>query len=105
MPHERHPRVSVRFAPDGYARLQAIAEARGVNPSRCLRQLVDEASPETPPPNRRHLSQERLLDLLRERAEDGNVSAIRTLLEIERQADPRAAAMDALSQMAKARQS
>jgi len=103
--HERHPKLSVRFNPDCYARLQAIAKARGVNLSRCLRQLVDEAAPNAPPEARPHLSRERLLDLLRERAEDGNVSAIRTLLEIERQADPRDRAMLALEQMAKGRQS
>jgi hypothetical protein len=97
--------MSVRFNPDGYARLRAIAEARGVNLSRALRQLVDGAAPDAPPQARPHLSKKRLLDLLRERAEDGNVSAIRTLLDIERQADPRAGAMAALEQMAKGRQS
>lgn len=76
-----------------------------MNLSRALRQLVDEAAPDAPPQARPHLSKDQLLDLLRERAEDGNVSAIRTLLEIERQADPREGAMLALEQMAKGWQS
>jgi hypothetical protein len=100
MPGERDPKLSVRFGPQGYRRLQAIAAARRVSLSRCVRQLVDEASPDAPRRSRRHLSEEELLDMLRERAEDGNVTAIRALLERERQQDPRSAALAALQRMA-----
>ncbi|MGZ5324935.1 MAG: hypothetical protein ACXWG2_12785 [Solirubrobacterales bacterium] len=99
MPGARDPQLGVRFAPEGYRRLRELAEARSVSLSRCVRQLVDEAAADGPRP-RRHLSQEELLDLLRERAEDGNVSAIRALLEMERQRDPRSAALNALERMA-----
>jgi hypothetical protein len=82
MPADHDPKLSVRFGPDGRRRLEALAEARGVSLSRCVRQLVDEASVDAPRQPRRHLSEEELLDLLRERAEDGNVGAISRLLEI-----------------------
>lgn len=103
--HDRHPRISIRLTSDCHARLRKLAEARGVNMSRCVRELIAAAAPDAPSPPRPKLSEDRLLDLLRERAEDGNVAAIRILLELERQADPRAAALDALAAMAEGRQS
>jgi hypothetical protein len=48
---------------------------------------------------------EQLLDLLRERAQDGNVAAISRLLEIERMRDPRSAAIAALERITKGRES
>jgi hypothetical protein len=105
MPAERHPTLSVRFSPDGYRRLKALAEARHVSLGRCVRQLIDEADVDVPPKPRRELSEAKLLDLLRERAEDGNVTAISRLLEIERTRDPRSAASAALEGMTKGRQS
>jgi hypothetical protein len=42
--------------------------------------------------------------MLRERAEDGNVTAIRSLLEMERHRDPRQAALRALQRMAAGRE-
>jgi hypothetical protein len=102
MPLTRH--VSLRLTPDGYRRLQAIAEARHVSPGHALRQLVDEADVDTPAKPRRKLSEAELLDLLGERAEDGNVTAIRSLLEMERHPDPRQAALRALQRMAAGRE-
>jgi hypothetical protein len=104
MPARSDPTLTVRFAPEGYRRLQALAQARGVNLSRCVRQLVDEADVDAPPRPRRRLSESQLLDLLRERAEDGHVAAISRLLELERQRDPRAAALDQLERVAKGRE-
>jgi predicted DNA-binding ribbon-helix-helix protein len=103
MPGDRDPKLSVRFAPEGYRRLREIAEARSVSMSRCVRQLVDEAAADTPRRPRRHLTESELLEMLRERAEDGNVTAIRSLFEIERQRDPRKASLDALERMAEGR--
>jgi hypothetical protein len=54
---------------------------------------------------RRELSEAQLLDLLRERATDGNVAAISRLLEFERQRDPRPEAMAALERIAEERRS
>src|SRR5688572_28447293 len=102
MPAESHPQMSVRFAPEGYRRLCVLAVSRNVSLSLCVRQLVDEASPDASPRPRRHLSEDELLDMLRERAEDGNVTAICSLLEMERNRDPRQASMDALQRMAEA---
>ena len=101
MPADRM--LSVRLTPEGRRRLQTLAKARGVTLSRCVRQLVDEASPDAPPPPRRRLTETDLLNLMRERAEDGNVAAIRSLLEMERNSDPRQAALTALQQMAEGR--
>ena len=101
MPARNHPTIHVRLSPDGLRKLQALAESRGVNRSRCIRQLLDEATVSGHP--RRRLSEEKLLDLMNERARDGNVSAIRALLEIERQKDPRQGALDALERMAESR--
>jgi hypothetical protein len=42
--------------------------------------------------------------MLRERAEDGNVTAIRSLREMERDRDPRQAALSALQRMAVGRE-
>lgn len=102
MPAQTHPKLSVRFGPEGRRRLEAVAAARGVSLSRCVRQLVDEAAPDVPPKPRKHLSEDDLIDLLHERAADGNVTAIRALLEMERQRDPRKASIDALQRMAEA---
>jgi predicted transcriptional regulator len=102
VPLTRH--MSLKLSPEGYRRLQAIAEARGVNPSHALRQLIDEADVEAPAKPRRELSENDLIDLLRERAQDGNVAAITRLLEIERTRDPRQAALSALQRMAGGRE-
>jgi len=100
MPGDRDPRVTVRFSTAGYRRLQGLAKARGLSLARTVRMLVDEGSPDGPIQPRPHLTEQDLLALLTERAEDGNVAAIRQLLEIERNQDPRKAAMDALQRMA-----
>ncbi|MCE3266401.1 MAG: hypothetical protein K0S15_1110 [Solirubrobacterales bacterium] len=42
------PELTARFGPEGRRRLEALAEARGVTLSRCVRQLVDEAAPDSP---------------------------------------------------------
>ncbi len=76
MPAKNHPTIHVRLSPDGLRKLEALAESRGVNRSRCIRQLLDEATVKGHP-LRRRLSEEKLLDLMNERARDGNVSAIR----------------------------
>jgi hypothetical protein len=56
-----------------------------------------------PPPE--PLGEEELLELLAERARQGNVAAIRTLLVREEQRDPRAQAMALFEAMAARRQS
>jgi hypothetical protein len=42
-------RVTLRLTPEGFRRLEAIAATRGVDPSRALRQLVDEADVDARP--------------------------------------------------------
>lgn len=102
MPTESDPKITVRLGPDGLRRLEALLKARGIrSKSRCVRQLIDEATPDAPRPRPRRLTEEDLIDLLRERAADGNVSAINKLLEIERQRDPKRAALSTLEQLAR----
>jgi predicted DNA-binding ribbon-helix-helix protein len=103
VPLTRH--LSLRLTSEGHRRLSALAEARGVNLGRCVRQLIDEADVDAPAKPRRELSEADLIDLLRERAADGNVSAITRLLDLERQRDPRADALAALEAIAQERQS
>ena len=69
MPGSHDPKLSVRFAPEGYRRLQKLSAQRNVSLSRCVRQIVDEVAADTRRRSRRALSEEELLDLLRERAE------------------------------------
>ena len=103
MPTKDHPTIHVRLSPESLRKLQALAESRGVNRSRCIRQLLDEADVDAPPKPQRHLNEEELLELMTERAQGGNVSAIRWLLEVEREKDPRRGALEALEAMAEAR--
>ena len=102
MPAQDHPKLSIRLGPEDRSRLDVLARRRNMNLSRCVRTLIREASPDEAPARER-LSEEKLLDLLRERALDGNVSAITRLLEIERQRDPKAATLATLQRMAEAR--
>jgi hypothetical protein len=97
--------LTLRLTPDGYRRLEAIAEVRHVKPGHAVRQLIDEADVDVPAKSRRKLSEDELLDLLRERATDGNVAAIVRLLEIERSRDPRSEALAALQRIAEERRS
>lgn len=77
---ERTLKVSVRLSPSLVARLDALADARGLSRSVCLRQLVADASllPGEEVPGHREL-----LQIAAERARAGNMAAVRMLLDRE----------------------
>ncbi len=102
-PATAHPRLTVRLTPDARHKVQALAESRGVSAAHAVRQLIAEADVDATPRPPRHLSEEELIDVLHERAAAGNVSAVKELLAIERERDPRESALEALERMAEER--
>jgi hypothetical protein len=83
--------------------LDALATERGVTRSRLVRQVLSEATrgkapepPETP-------GEAELLALLSEKAREGNLAAIRSLLAREAEVDPRERALMALESLARQR--
>jgi ribbon-helix-helix CopG family protein len=98
------PRLSFRVPARTLARLDALARERGVTRTRLMRQalerLVDgvgSASPDLP-------DEQELLDLLAEKARQGNVAAIRSLLARGEMTDPRARAVALFRELALERQ-
>jgi Ribbon-helix-helix protein, copG family len=75
---ERAERVTVRLSPMLVQRLDALAAARGMSRSACLRALVAEGalSPADAIPG-----EAELLQVTAERARSGNMAAIRLLLD------------------------
>jgi hypothetical protein len=94
------PRLTVRTTERTIRGLDSLAAERGMNRSRVVRQILEAAVdgegvdlPETP-------SEDELLELLAEKARQGNVAAIRTLLAREEQLDPHERALLAFEQIA-----
>jgi hypothetical protein len=86
--------------PDGvFERLDALAQERGVDRTRVVRQLLEAGLRDRPAPPVDMPTEEELLGLLAERARAGNVSAARTLLARESVSDPREAALVAFARM------
>jgi hypothetical protein len=98
------PQLCVRLSGSLVARLDALAEERGVNRTRVVRQLLEHGLRDRPVTHPDPPSEDELLDLLAERARMGNVAAIRTLLVREEQKDPRARAIALFQEMAAERQ-
>ena len=84
-------------------RLDVLAEERGIDRSRLVRQLLEAGLRGRPAPLSESLSEDELLGLLTEKARAGNVSAIRSLLLREEQADPHRRALLAFEQIAEER--
>jgi predicted transcriptional regulator len=72
--------LSLRLSRDLMRRLQRLADARGVDRSRCLRDLIREASM-TPQERSEAPDRDELMTLLADKARDGHVGAIRLLLD------------------------
>ena len=83
--------------------LDALAQERGVDRTRVVRQLLEAGLRDRPPPPSETPSDQELLELLAEKARMGNVSAIRALLVREEQKDPRKAALALFEDMEAAR--
>lgn len=97
-------RLSVRLTDRMFLQLDALAAERGVDRTRLVRQLLEAGLRERPAPPSDPPSEEKLLDLLAEKARQGNVAAIRSLLMREENRDPRSRALALFSEIAAERQ-
>jgi predicted transcriptional regulator len=98
-------RLSVRVSEYTLARLDVLAAERGLSRSRLVRALVERALEDAPAIDVQEPSEDELLALLAERARQGNVAAIRSLLARSERADPRERALLALQALAEGRES
>jgi metal-responsive CopG/Arc/MetJ family transcriptional regulator len=96
--------LSVRLTDRMFAKLDALAEERGVTRTRVVRQLLEAGLRERPAPSSEPPSHEELIAILAERARAGNVSAARSLLAREEERDPRARAVALFAGMIAERQ-
>jgi hypothetical protein len=86
-------RLTFRLTPAEFERLEALAKARDVTWDAACATSWPRPTSISPRGLATRSPRKQLLDLLRERAQDGNVAAISRLLEIERTRDPRSAAI------------
>jgi hypothetical protein len=91
--HGGMPQLSVRLTGRMFEQLDALAAERGVNRTRLVRLLLEAGLRDRPAPSSEPPSEEELIALLSEKARQGNVSAIRSLLVREHESDPRARAI------------
>jgi metal-responsive CopG/Arc/MetJ family transcriptional regulator len=91
--------VSVRLTERTVEQLDTLAAERGTNRTRVARQLLEAGLRDRPAPSSEPPSEEELIALLAEGARRGNVSAIRSLLVREHEADPRARAITLFQSM------
>ena len=96
-------RLTVRLPDSTLERLDSLCAERGVVRAVLVRRLIT-AALEGPIPEVDTPSQEELLALLSEKARQGNVAAIRSLLAREDELEPRERAMLALKALAEERQ-
>lgn len=97
-------RVTVRLTDRMSAQLEEAAAGAGVPPARFLRRLIAEAVAGRPVARPESPSVEELEGLLAEKARQGNVAAIRSLLAREHVTDPRERALALLREMVMERQ-
>jgi Ribbon-helix-helix protein, copG family len=93
-------RVTVRLTERMTAQLEAKASENGMNRARFLRNLITEAVDGAPVEAPEPPTYDELLELLAEKARQGNVSAIRSLLAREEYEDPRGRLMAEFRRMA-----
>ena len=82
------PQLSVRLTERMFEQLDALAAERGVNRTRAVRQLLEAGLRDRPAPSTETPTEVELVALLSEKARQGNVSAIRSLLTREHVMDP-----------------
>jgi predicted transcriptional regulator len=92
--------VAVRLPAHTVERLDLLADEQGLSRSRLVRALIEQALEDAPAIDVQEPSEDELLELLATRAREGNVSAIRSLLERCERADPRQRALAALEALA-----
>jgi hypothetical protein len=97
-------RGTVRLTDQTLTRLDGLARELGTSRAALVRRVVEGALEGVPMPELEPPAEGELLGLLSEKARQGNVAAIRTLLAREEQADPRERALLAFEQLAAGRQ-
>jgi hypothetical protein len=97
-------RVTVRLTDRMAAQLEAVASKHCVPGARFVRQLIAQAVAGQRVEGLGPPSEEELLDLLAEKARQGNVAAIRSLLAREQLSDPRSQAVALFQELAAERQ-
>jgi hypothetical protein len=97
-------KVCVRLSDSLVARLDGLAGERAVNRTRLVRQLLEPGLQDRPAPRADSPTEDELLMLLAEKARQGNVAAIRSLLAREELSDPRSRAIALFSEIVADRQ-
>jgi hypothetical protein len=97
-------RLSVRLTDRMFWQLDELASERRVTRTRLVRQLLEAGLRDRPAPVSEPPSEEELLELLAEKARQGNVAAIRSLLAREQLSDPRSRAIALFQEMVAERQ-
>jgi hypothetical protein len=93
-------RVTVRLTDRMAAQLDAAARDHGMSRARYVRHLISGAVTGKPVETPGHPSRDELLELLAEKARQGNVSAIRSLLTREEYENPRGRLISEFRRMA-----
>jgi plasmid stability protein len=96
-------RLTIRLTDRLEQRLDTLAAERGRSRAAVARELLEAGVQGTPAPEPETPTEDELLALLTERARQGNVAAIRSLLLREEQKDPRHRALLAFEQIAEER--
>ena len=97
--------LSVRLTDLMFAQLDGLAEERGITRTRLVRQLLEAGLRDRPAPTSEPPSEAELVALLSEKARQGNVSAIKSLLVREESKDPHARALAVFEAMVESRRS
>jgi Ribbon-helix-helix protein, copG family len=97
-------RLSVRLTDRMFRQLDALADEHGVTRTRLVRQLLEVGLRNRPASSPDPPAEEELLELLAEKARQGNVAAIRSLLAREQMSDPRSRAIALFQEMVSERQ-
>jgi hypothetical protein len=102
---DRMSQLSVRLTDQMLGELDALARERGATRTRVVRQLLEAGLRDRPTPCAEPPTEEELVALLSEKARQGNVAAIRSLLAREHVTDPRERALGIFEAMIEGRRS
>jgi hypothetical protein len=97
-------RLTIRLTDLMSAQLDVAAQEQGLSRARFVRQLIAQAVAGQPVESLGPPSEDELLELLAEKARQGNVAAIRSLLAREQSSDPRSRAIALFQELAAERQ-
>lgn len=97
-------RLTIRLTDRMSGQLDAVAQTHGLSRARFVRQLIAQAVAGTSVTSPGPPAEKELLELLAEKARQGNVAAIRSLLAREQMSDPRSRAIALFQEMVAERQ-